>query len=41
VQDEAPVRRLVREVLARHGYTVLEARGAVEALALARRSTSS
>ena len=35
VEDERPVRELVRDVLRLHGYTVLEARDASEALELA------
>jgi signal transduction histidine kinase len=35
VEDEPPVRTLVARILARHGYTVLEAASAGEALALA------
>jgi signal transduction histidine kinase len=40
VEDDAAVRVLVREVLARSGYRVLVARGAEEALALAARHRS-
>ena len=36
VEDDAAVRRVIREVLMRYGYVVLEARQAREALALAR-----
>jgi DNA-binding response OmpR family regulator len=35
VEDETPVRELIRDVLRLHGYTVLEARDGVEAAALA------
>jgi PAS domain S-box-containing protein len=34
VEDEGPVRKLVREILAGYGYTVLEAPGGVEALTI-------
>ncbi|MBI4594217.1 MAG: PAS domain S-box protein [Candidatus Rokubacteria bacterium] len=34
VEDEGPVRKLVREILSGYGYTVLEAPGGVEALAI-------
>ncbi len=37
VEDEAPVRHLVARMLSRHGYKVLEAGGAEEGLAIARR----
>ena len=37
VEDEDQVRVLAREILSRHGYQVLEARGATEALAIATR----
>ncbi len=37
VEDEQGVRDLVRDVLQAHGYTVLEARHGIEALAVARR----
>jgi PAS domain S-box-containing protein len=37
VEDEDQVRVLAREILTRHGYRVLEARGATEALAIATR----
>jgi PAS domain S-box-containing protein len=37
VEDEDQVRVLAREILARYGYRVLEARGATEALAIATR----
>ena len=37
VEDEQGVRRLVREILSEHGYTVLEAPNGVEALALIER----
>jgi len=35
VEDEDQVRGLAREILSRHGYRVIEARGATEALAIA------
>jgi nitrogen-specific signal transduction histidine kinase len=35
IEDEAPVRRLLRSVLAGHGYTVLEAESGEEALSIA------
>ena len=36
-EDDGAVRRLARDVLAKHGYTVLDARDGEEALALARK----
>ena len=39
-EDEAPVRAVARQVLERHGYTVLEAPTAEAALDIAARSTN-